>query len=172
MTRSNEPDREPAVGVASADQAAFSDTPVPTDAVVPSPTPVPAAVATPSDTPAPTEGPVPSDTPAATGAPAPSDAPAPTRTGAPVPDPEPSEPPPEVVNGDYEIVTLLPKDAIPAIFDPQFLTAQEADEWYDPDELVLGVEIDGDARAYSIPFLSGREIVNDEVGGRKIAVTW
>ena len=73
---------------------------------------------------------------------------------------------------DLKLVTLLPKDAIPAVFDPQFLTAEEADEWYDPDELVLGVEIDGEARAYSIPYLSGREIVNDEVGGRKIAVTW
>ena len=73
---------------------------------------------------------------------------------------------------DLRLVTLLPKDAISAIFDPQFLTAEEADDWYSPDELVLGVEIDGDARAYSIPYLSGREIVNDEVGGRKIAVTW
>jgi hypothetical protein len=73
---------------------------------------------------------------------------------------------------DLRLVTLLPKDAIPAIFDPQFLTAEEADGWYSPDELVLGVEIDGDARAYSVPYLSGREIVNDEVGGRKIAVTW
>ena len=40
------------------------------------------------------------------------------------------------------------------------------------DELVIGVEIDGDARAYSIPYLSGHEIVNDTVAGRKIAVTW
>lgn len=73
---------------------------------------------------------------------------------------------------DLRIVTLLPKDAIPAIFDPQFLSADEADEYYDPNELILGVEINGDARAYSIPLLSGREIVNDIVGGRKIAVTW
>jgi hypothetical protein len=49
---------------------------------------------------------------------------------------------------------------------------EEADEWYDDDELVIGVEIDGDARAYSIPYLSGHEIVNDTVAGRKIAVTW
>ncbi len=73
---------------------------------------------------------------------------------------------------DFRIITLLPKDAIPAIFDPRFLSVDEADEWYSSDELVLGVEIDGDARAYSIPFLSGHEIVNDTVGGRKIAVTW
>ncbi|MBV7339561.1 DUF3179 domain-containing protein [Chloroflexi bacterium TSY] len=72
----------------------------------------------------------------------------------------------------YEMVTLLPKNAIPAINNPQFVTGAEADEHYVPEELVLGVEIDGDARAYSIPFLSGHEIVNDVVGGEPIAVTW
>ena len=77
-----------------------------------------------------------------------------------------------VDNMDYELVTLLPRDAIPAIDDPQFLTAAEADDFYDPDELVIGVDFDGDARAYSIPLLSNHEIVNDVVGGVKIAVTW
>ncbi len=72
----------------------------------------------------------------------------------------------------YEIVTLLPKDAIPAIYDPRFNPVQIADQEYRDADLVLGVEINGDARAYSIPFLSGHEIVNDTVGGRKIAVTW
>jgi hypothetical protein len=69
-------------------------------------------------------------------------------------------------------VTLLPRDGIPAIYDPSFLSVEEADEWYDDGELIIGVEIDGDARAYSIPLLSGHEIVNDTVAGRKIAVTW
>ena len=73
---------------------------------------------------------------------------------------------------DYEIITVLPRDAIPAVFTPTFMDATEANEWYDPDELVIGVEFNGEARAYSIPFLSGHEIVNDEVGGVKIAVTW
>lgn len=73
---------------------------------------------------------------------------------------------------EYEIVTLLPRDAIPAIDNPQFLDADDADEKYDPEELIIGVEFNGDARAYSVPFLSGHEIVNDTVGGEKIAVTW
>jgi hypothetical protein len=73
---------------------------------------------------------------------------------------------------DLQIVTLLPRDAIPAIDDPQFLTAEEADGAYDDDELIMGVEFNGDARAYSIPLLSSHEIVNDTVGGVKIAVTW
>ena len=83
---------------------------------------------------------------------------------APSPSPEPLP--------DYQIITLLPRDGIPAIFDPEFLTAEEAGEEYEDDELVLGVEINGEARAYSIPHLSSREIVNDTVGGRHIAATW
>lgn len=72
----------------------------------------------------------------------------------------------------YQMVTLLPPDAIPAIDNPQFTPAAEADEFYDPDELVIGVKFNGDARAYSVPLLSNHEIVNDTVGGVKIAVTW
>ncbi len=70
-----------------------------------------------------------------------------------------------------EIVTLLDFDSIRSIEDPRFVDPEIADETYDPDELVLGVEIDGDARAYSVPLLSRHEIVNDVVGGKPIAVT-
>lgn len=73
---------------------------------------------------------------------------------------------------EYELVTLLPLDGIPSIDNPQFVTGAEANEQYAPDELVIGIEINGDARAYSIPFLSGHEIVNDVVDGKPIAVTW
>ncbi len=86
-----------------------------------------------------------------------------------------STPPPTSVptpEREYEIVTLLPPDAIPSISNPSFVSAEEAGDEYGPDELVLGVEIDGDARAYSVPLLSRHEIVNDVVGGKPIAVTW
>jgi hypothetical protein len=73
-------------------------------------------------------------------------------------------------NTTYEIVTLLPKDAIPSIDNPSFVEGAEADAQYHDDELVLGVEIDGEARAYSVPFLSGHEIVNGVVtGGQAVA---
>ncbi len=96
--------------------------------------------------------------------------PSPTAVSDPIITPE-SSPSPDPLP-DYEIITLLPRDGIPAIFDPEFLTAEEASDEYSDNELVLGVEIDGDARAYSIPYLSSREIVNDTVGGRHIAATW
>ena len=72
----------------------------------------------------------------------------------------------------FQIVSLLPRDAIPAIDNPQFVSGADADAIYHPEEIVLGVEIDGDARAYSVPFLRGHENVNDEVGGTPVAVTW
>jgi hypothetical protein len=83
-----------------------------------------------------------------------------------------SNPGSDPVDDELEIVTLLPKDGIPSIDNPVFLSAEEADLEYDPDELIIGVQFNGEARAYSIPLLSGHEIVNDTVGGVKIAVTW
>ena len=72
----------------------------------------------------------------------------------------------------YEITSVLPKDAIPAIFDPDFLPADSSNLQYRDTDLVIGVSIDGDHRAYHVPYLSAREIVNDVVGGKPIAVTW
>ena len=121
--------------------------------------PVQTAKAT--DVPTPTAAP---STPTPTTAP-PADTPAPTAVSSPASAEPTAEP-------QFRIVTLLPPDAIPAISDPSFVSAEEADDQYEHDELVLGVEIDGDARAYSIPLLSRHEIVNDVVGGKPIAVTW
>ena len=73
---------------------------------------------------------------------------------------------------ELEIVRLLGKDAIPAILEPEFVSASEADHWMSPGEGVLGVSIGGEDRAYPITMLSRHEIVNDVVGGEPIAVTW
>jgi len=52
-----------------------------------------------------------------------------------------------------------------------------ADEVFDQvadEELVLGVVVGGQARAYPINMLTGpsREIINDTLGGKAIAATW
>jgi len=62
-----------------------------------------------------------------------------------------------------DIVTILPKDAIPAILSPSFEEGSKV-SWLN--------EIGGDSRAYPVPILSRVEIVNDRVGGIPIAVTW
>ena len=60
------------------------------------------------------------------------------------------------------------------IVNPPFVAAAEAQDQIEPNELVLGVVIDHQARAYPINMLTGpsREIFNDELGGRAIAATW
>ena len=73
---------------------------------------------------------------------------------------------------ELELVTLLGFDAIPAILKPNLVSADEADSRMAPDEQVLGLSINGEHRAYSVPQLSRHEIVNDVVGGVPVAVTW
>ncbi len=62
----------------------------------------------------------------------------------------------------------------PAIQDVPVLAATAVDEEVLDSELVLGVVVDGEARAYPINMLNGpkREIINDRLGGRSIAATW
>ncbi|MGH6899651.1 MAG: DUF3179 domain-containing protein [Geminicoccaceae bacterium] len=63
-----------------------------------------------------------------------------------------------------------PKDGIPSIDDPTFVPVTEAEL---PDnEPVIGLVIDGDARAYPLRILIWHEIVNDVVGGVPVAVTY
>jgi len=100
-----------------------------------------------------------------------SPAPATPRAGT-APSSSPASAVPPTLARTYEIVTLLPRDAIPAIDDPSFYAAAEADAEYEHDELVLGVILNGESHAYSASHLDRHEIVNDTVGGRKIAVTW
>ena len=65
-----------------------------------------------------------------------------------------------------------PKDGIPAIFKPKFETQDEASEWLDDKEPVIGVEINGEAKAYPLSILIWHEIANDEVGGVPVAVSF
>ncbi|MBM3942715.1 MAG: DUF3179 domain-containing protein [SAR202 cluster bacterium] len=64
------------------------------------------------------------------------------------------------------------KDGIPAIDQPDFVPVPEADQWLDNREPVLVVDIGGDARAYPLQILIWHEIVNDQVGGQPITVTY
>ena len=65
-----------------------------------------------------------------------------------------------------------PKDGIPAITGPAFITAAEEDRLGDR-EPVITVEINGEApRAYPVRYLTWHEIVNDRIGGVPVAVTF
>ena len=73
---------------------------------------------------------------------------------------------------EVSIYSLLPKDGIRSIDAPTFLSADEAEDQMADSELVLGLELDGEVRAYPINILSRHEIINDVVAGVPIAITY
>ena len=65
-----------------------------------------------------------------------------------------------------------PKDGIPAIDEPRFISVDEANEWLRDREPVVFVQVGDEARAYPIQILMWHEIVNDTVGGEPLLVTF
>jgi hypothetical protein len=70
----------------------------------------------------------------------------------------------EIVSGG------VPRDGIPSIDDPAFVPVVEAE--LPANEPVIGLMVEGDARAYPLRILIWHEIVNDLVGGVPVAVTY
>ena len=64
-----------------------------------------------------------------------------------------------------------PKDGIPSIDSPKFTSLAESRGLSDS-EPVVGLVINGDARAYPLRVLMWHEIVNDTVGGVPVTVTY
>ncbi len=66
----------------------------------------------------------------------------------------------------------VPRDGIPTIRDPRFISIAEADALYAGSSPVMEVSLNGDARAYPLEILIWHEIVIDVVGGVPVAVTY
>ena len=87
----------------------------------------------------------------------------------------------ESMNGfrlDYALISVNdikmggpPRDGIPSLDDPVFVAADDATYLKGRDR-VLGISINGVARAYPIRILNYHEIVNDVVGGTAVVVTY
>ncbi len=81
----------------------------------------------------------------------------------------------DVSNATIPVSEILrggpPRDGIPAIDHPQFTTPAAADFMRTTDE-VLSVTLGGETRAYPLRILVWHEIVNDEIGGIPIVVTY
>ena len=83
-----------------------------------------------------------------------------------------------VTNGQKHIVPLdkikgggPPKDGIPSIDNPKFVPVSESQ--FVPDTtFVIGLDINGEKRAYPLFIMVWHEIVNDSVGGVPVAVTY
>ena len=65
-----------------------------------------------------------------------------------------------------------PRDGIPSIDAPEFVSVEEAAASLSPTEPVVGLIVGDDARAYPLRILIWHEIVNDIVGGAPVAVTY
>jgi len=79
--------------------------------------------------------------------------------------PEPLVDPSEIISGGP------PPDGIPPIDEPKFQRLDEVG-WLDDREPVISVDIDDDARAYPLQIMTWHEIVNDEIGGVPVSVTF
>ncbi len=114
--------------------------------------------------------------PTTTQTPSPSPIPIPTPTPTPTPTPKPTI---NITDGVKHIVPLEkivsggpPKDGIPSIDNPKFVSAEEADSFLEEDDLVFGLFLGGVARAYPAKILVWHEIVNDNVNDKAVLVTF
>lgn len=64
-----------------------------------------------------------------------------------------------------------PCNCIPAADNPQVQSAEEA-TWLEDDDIVFGIEINGEARAYPRRIMEVREMVNDTLGGRDLGIPY
>ena len=65
---------------------------------------------------------------------------------------------------------VLPRDSILPVYNPRFVSAVDA-AWTD-DALIIGLELEGEAKAYPVSFLTRREMVIDWIGGTPVLVSW
>lgn len=65
-----------------------------------------------------------------------------------------------------------PKDGIPPIDKPKFVSALEAERFLDDQDIVFGVNREGVVRAYPQHVLVWHEVVNETSGGQPVSVTY
>jgi hypothetical protein len=82
----------------------------------------------------------------------------------------------ELSNLEIPISEIYPgaeqRTGIPAIIEPIFESAAQADNWLAENDMVLGVFHNGTAKAYPLRVISWHEVVNDDFNGEKILVTF
>lgn len=78
----------------------------------------------------------------------------------------------------------VPKDGLPALVEPAVFTLAEVEAFTEElkrghmgkfltaRDRVIGVEVDGQARAYPLEILNWHEVANDTVGGRPLLITY
>jgi hypothetical protein len=65
-----------------------------------------------------------------------------------------------------------PKDGIPAIDAPSYVSIEDANGWINDVEPIIAVEVDGVSRAYPLQILTWHEIVNDVLNEKPLVVSF
>lgn len=65
-----------------------------------------------------------------------------------------------------------PKDGIPPIDNPKYVSVQEGDKFLKDSDVVFGIDYKGVQKAFPQKILVWHEIVNDEINGEKISATY
>ena len=65
-----------------------------------------------------------------------------------------------------------PKDGIPSIDNPKFVSVAEADQWIQDNELVITIIHNGIKRVYPLQIMVWHEIVNETIGGDPLLITY
>ena len=65
-----------------------------------------------------------------------------------------------------------PKDGIPSIDNPKFVSLEEADQWIEDNELVLGIIHKGIKRVYPLQIMVWHEIVNEVIAGDPLLISY
>jgi hypothetical protein len=65
-----------------------------------------------------------------------------------------------------------PKDGIPSIDNPKYVSVAEADQWIQDNELVLAIVYKGVKRVYPLQIMVWHEIVNDVIAGDPVLITY
>ncbi len=64
------------------------------------------------------------------------------------------------------------RDAFPVLFNPFMGTVADGDRFLRPGDWVIGIALNGQAKAYPITVMGFHELINDTVGGAPIDVCW
>ena len=75
---------------------------------------------------------------------------------------------------DANARNIVGRDHFPVFDDPELLSPEEAERVgaVRADDLIIGIEHDGEAKAYPVPILGVHELGNDTIGGIPVAVSW
>ena len=77
-----------------------------------------------------------------------------------------------IVDPDKILSGGPPKDDIPSIDNPEFVSVEDADKWIQDNELVLAIIYKGIKRVYPLQIMVWHEIVNDNIADDPILITY